>query len=244
MAKKKILLFIVEGPTEESALSTVFSRIFSSDAVRFHVIHGDILTRDFVRPERIAATVNEQIKAFRNDIYKPADFCKVVHLIDMDGAYIPDSSVIEEDAPDKTYPFYTGTQILTPSPRAIIDRNKRKRDAIAKLSATGNIGGIPYSLYYFSCNLDHVLHDRNNLSDTEKIQLSRDFDLQYAGDPNTFIQFMKTGAFAVPGTYSETWAFIKQTGLYSLERHSNLHLELPDHCEWPLSNGRKTAKNG
>ena len=36
--------------------------------VRFHVIYGDILTRDFVKPQKIAATVNEQIKAFRNDI--------------------------------------------------------------------------------------------------------------------------------------------------------------------------------
>ena len=231
MAKKKILLFIVEGPTDESALSTVFSRIFSSDMVKFHVIHGDILTRDFVRPERIAATVNEQIKAFRNDIYKPADFCKVVHLIDMDGVYIPDSSIIEENEPDKTYPFYTDTQILTPSPQKIIDRNKRKRDAIAKLSVTGKIGGISYSLYYFSCNLDHVLYNRKNLSEAGKIQLANDFDLQYAEDPNAFIQLMKTGAFAVSGTYSQTWAFIKQPGPYSLERHSNLHLELPDHCD-------------
>lgn len=236
MAKKKILLFIVEGPTDETALSAVFSRIFSSDAVRFHVFHGDILTRDFVRPEKIIATVNEQIKVFRGNIYKPADFCKVVHLIDLDGVYIPDSSVVEENEPNKTYPFYTDSQILTPSPKSIIDRNKRKRDAIAKLSATGKIGGISYSLYYFSCNLDHVLHNSNNLSDAEKVHFSNSFDLQYAEDPNAFIQFMKTRTFAVPGTYSQTWAFIKRTGLYSLERHSNLHLELPDRCDWPLSN--------
>lgn len=232
MPKKKILLFIVEGPTDESALSTAFSRIFSSDVVKFQVVHGDILTRDFVKPERIVATVNEEIKAFRGNVFKPADFCKVVHLIDMDGVYIPDNSVVKEDEPDKVYPFYTGTQILTPSPNDIIDRNKRKRDAIAKLSAIGKIGGISYSLYYFSCNLDHVLHDKNNLSDAEKIQLSNSFGLQYAEDPNAFIQFMKTGSFAVPGTYPQTWSFIKQTGLHSLERHSNLHLELPDHCDW------------
>lgn len=39
MARKKIMLFIVEGPTDETALSTVLSRIFSSDTVRFQVVH-------------------------------------------------------------------------------------------------------------------------------------------------------------------------------------------------------------
>ena len=41
MAKKKILLFIVEGPTDETSLSTVLSRIFSSDEIKFHVVHGE-----------------------------------------------------------------------------------------------------------------------------------------------------------------------------------------------------------
>ena len=80
MAKKKIMLFIVEGPTDETSLSTVLSRIFSSDTVKFQVVHGDVLTRDFVAPDRIIAAVNEQIKLFRGNIYKPSDFCKVTTL--------------------------------------------------------------------------------------------------------------------------------------------------------------------
>jgi len=45
MAKKKVMLFIVEGPTDETSLSTVLNRIFSSSTVKFQVVHGDILTR-------------------------------------------------------------------------------------------------------------------------------------------------------------------------------------------------------
>lgn len=231
MAKKKIMLFIVEGPTDETSLSTVLSRIFSSDTVKFQVVHGDVLTRDFVAPDRIIAAVNEQIKLFRGNIYKPSDFCKVVHLADTDGAFIPEDAVVAEAVEGRQYPFYTDTQILTPEPANIIDRNARKRRNIAKLSSTGRVGGIPYSFYYFSCNLDHVLHGRNNLSEAEKIACSRDFDLQYADDPNTFIRFMRDESFAVQGTYQETWAFIKQ-GTRSLERHSNFRIELPEQCEW------------
>ncbi len=231
MAKKKIMLFIVEGPTDETSLSTVLSRIFSSDTVKFQVVHGDVLTRDYVEPDKIIAAVNEQIKLFRGNIYKPGDFCKVVHLADTDGAFIPEDSIIEEATEGRQYPFYTDTQILTPEPANIIDRNTRKSKNIAKLSSTGRIGGIPYSFYYFSCNLDHVLHGRNNLSEAEKIKCSRDFDLQYADAPNAFIRFMKEESFAVQGTYQETWAFIKQ-GTRSLERHSNFWIELPEQCEW------------
>ena len=46
MAKKKIMLFIVEGPTDETALSTVLNRIFSSESVKFQVVHGDVLTQN------------------------------------------------------------------------------------------------------------------------------------------------------------------------------------------------------
>ncbi len=236
MAKKKIMLFIVEGPTDETSLSTVLSRIFSSDTVRFQVVHGDVLTKDFVESDKIIAAVNEQIKLFRGSVYKPGDFCKVVHLADTDGAFIPEGAVIKEEATEgRQYPFYTDTQILTPEPANIIDRNVRKSSNIAKLSSIGRIGGIPYSFYYFSCNLDHVLHGRNNLSEAEKIACSRDFDLKYADDPNAFIRFMKKESFAVQGTYQETWTFIKQ-GVHSLERHSNFGIELPEQCEWkPLS---------
>lgn len=231
MAKKKIMLFIVEGPTDETSLSTVLSRIFSSDTVRFQVVHGDVLTKDFVESDKIIAAVNEQIKLFRGSVYRPGDFCKVVHLADTDGAFIPEEAIKEEAAEGRQYPFYTDTQILTPEPANIIDRNVRKSSNIAKLSSIGRIGGIPYSFYYFSCNLDHVLHGRNNLSEAEKIECSRAFDLQYADAPNAFIRFMKEESFAVQGTYQETWAFIKQ-GVHSLERHSNFGIELPEQCEW------------
>lgn len=231
MAKKKIMLFIVEGPTDETSLSTVLSRIFSSDTVRFQVVHGDVLTKDFVASDKIIAAVNEQIKLFRGSVYKTGDFCKVVHLADTDGAFIPEEAIKEEAAEGRQYPFYTDTQILTPEPANIINRNVRKSKNIAKLSSTGRIGGIPYSFYYFCCNLDHVLHGRNNLSEAEKIVCSRDFDLKYADDPNAFIRFMKDESFAVQGAYQETWTFIKQ-GVHSLERHSNFGIELPDQCEW------------
>ena len=171
MAKKKVMLFIVEGPTDETSLSTVLNRIFNSSTVKFQVVHGDILTRDFTASDKIVAAVWEQVKAFMGDIYKKNDICRIVHLTDMDGVYIPDAAVVHDASMEpKAPPFYTDTQIQTPNVDGIRDRNQRKRDSINRLSACPKISGIPYSMYYFSLNLDHVLHGKTNLSDWEKVQ--------------------------------------------------------------------------
>ena len=100
MAKKKIILFIVEGPSDETSLSTVLSRIFSSSSVKFQVIHGDILTRGFTSPEKIVTAVWDQVKAFMGVIYRKSDICRIVHLTDTDGVFIPDSAVVEDYALD------------------------------------------------------------------------------------------------------------------------------------------------
>ena len=60
MAKKKVMLFIVEGPSDETSLSTVLNRIFNSSTVKFQVVHGDVLTRDFTESDKIVAAVWEQ----------------------------------------------------------------------------------------------------------------------------------------------------------------------------------------
>ena len=60
MAKKKVMLFIVEGPTDETSLSTVLNRIFSSATVKFQVIHGDILTRDFTSSDKIVQYLQKE----------------------------------------------------------------------------------------------------------------------------------------------------------------------------------------
>lgn len=232
MAKKKIMLFIVEGGTDETSFDTVLSRIFSSDSVKFQIVHGDILTQDFPTPNKIVAAVNEEIKKFKGNIYRTTDFCKVVHLTDTDGVFIPDSDVVEsKDMLKDEAPKYTLEHIYTPNPKGIIRRNQCKRANINRLSTVGKIGGIPYSFYYFSSNLEHVLHDKINLDDLEKLALARDFDRKYADYPNAFISFMKQSSFSVTGTYHDTWAFIKAER-HSLERYSNFGTFLPDKCNW------------
>ena len=203
------MLFIVEGPTDETSLSTVLNRIFSSATVKFQVIHGDILTRDFTSSDKIVAAVWEQVKEFMGSIYRKSDICRIVHLTDMDGVFIPDDAVVENDTVETdTPPYYTETQIQTPNRAGILDRNQRKRNNIDRLSACPKVAGIPYSM------------------DWEKNRCAEEFDLKYGDDPDGFTLFMKESSFSVCDDYRSSWAFIK-TELHSLERYSNFGIELP-----------------
>lgn len=227
MAKKKVILFIVEGPTDETSLSTVLNRIFSSSTVKFQVVHGDILTRDFTSTSKIITAVWDLVKGFMGNIYHKNDICRIVHLTDTDGVFVPDKAIIEDKTiRNNAHPYYTETQIRTPKPDSIRERNRRKRNNMGKLQSCRHIAGIPYSMYYFSLNLEHVLHGKTNLSDWDKVHCAEAFDLKYGDDPNGFIIFMQKPSFSVCNDYCASWDFIK-VGLNSLNRFSNFGIELP-----------------
>ena len=86
------------------------------------------------------------------------------------------------------------------------------------------MSGIPYRIYFNSCNLEHVLYgELKDFSDEEKQILSDDFADRYDGRVDEFIEFISDSSIAVSGTYQKTWDYI-QKGKNSLNRHSNMHL--------------------
>lgn len=48
MNEKKVVVFIVEGPSDEAALGSIFKEFFSGNEVRFVVVYGDITLKDYV----------------------------------------------------------------------------------------------------------------------------------------------------------------------------------------------------
>ena len=66
---------------------------------------------------------------------------------------------------------------------------------------TGKINGIPYRIYFNSCNLEHVLYgELKDYPDEEKQILSDDFADRYDGKADEFIEFISSATVAVPGT--------------------------------------------
>ncbi len=222
MSEKKVVAFIVEGPSDEAALGTIMKEYFSSNEVQFVVVHGDITLKDYVSVDSILIKINEQIESVKNKYrYQQDDFIKIIHIADTDGVYISDEDVKEADVEEVQY---YENHIDAKNVNAIIDRNKRKGVILYKLRKTGKINGIPYRIYFNSCNLEHVLYcELKDFTDEEKQILSDDFADRYDGKVDEFIEFISDPVVAVPGTYQKTWDYIEKDK-NSLNRHSNMHL--------------------
>ena len=223
MPAKKVIFVIVEGPSDEDALGVIFQRFFDKNTVRVKVIHGDITTEKLVNSSNILNHVVEIVKQSLKE-YKlhKTDLLRVIHLVDTDGAYIPDSAVVFDEKADK--PIYSTMQIKTTHPERLIQRNLQKKANLTKLHSAKNIwGDIPYSVFYLSCNLEHALYNELNLTDEDKEKKALQFAKKYKNDIPSFVDFVRSSDFAVINGYLPSWSFIKQD-LHSLERHTNIGL--------------------
>lgn len=149
---KKVIFVIVEGPTDKDALSSVLKQIFSSAEVHFHVIYGDITTEDAITANNAKSYVAKRIAAeMKKYAYKESDILQIVHLIDTDGAFIPDNLV--KARTEKGIQYFED-HIETGEVKYIQGRNQKKSSVVASLCSTGKMKSkIPYSIYYFSRNM-------------------------------------------------------------------------------------------
>lgn len=221
MARKKIVFVIVEGESEAEAFDRVLSRLYDKNEVYFHIVHGDVTSDRDTFPENIVSRLSDMVKSYANaNHFRPLHFQEVIHLIDMDGAYIPDTSIVYDEAAEK--PYYTETEIRTARPDGISVRNRKKReniDRICSLSAVWKT--IPYRAYYMSSSLDHVLYNKLNSTDQEKERDAHAFGQQYGSSPWEFVKFIRNSDFSVCGDFKKSWEYIKADG-HSLQRHTNL----------------------
>lgn len=219
---KKVILLIVDGPTDEIALGPILKKIYDKNDVLFHVIHGDMTSNWSVENINAVKTVHEHIEIERKRYgLQKKDIIEVIHLIDTDGAFIPAERVIYSSVKDIQY---YKDRIESSDPASTISRNKRKAQVIYRLCSIHSVGTIPYYIYYFSRNLEHVLHDNDsNLSDSEKVCYADKFADKYISDHEGFISFLSSSDFAVPGDYNQTWDYI-MNDLNSLHRYYNFHL--------------------
>lgn len=188
---KKIILLLVEGPTDEDTLALVYSRIIKRHELKFDVLHADIT----------------------------ADEDMTVKYIDTDGAFIPSTQIKQSDTGKTEY--FEG-YIAAKNKDRLVRRNMSKRNIVYRLANSENVSGFPYEIYYFSRNIEHVLHNiSNDLTDEEKEDLAFKTAVRYSQRPEDFLKLLYEADFHVSGTYKETWKFIMENG-NSLNRHCNM----------------------
>ena len=214
MARKKIVLVIVEGPSDEVALGMALSQVYDKDFIYVHIMHGDITTRRGVSSKNIVAKLGNEVTAYaKSQHYKASDFKQIIHIVDTDGVYIPDDNIMEKE--NYLDIRYENEGIYTNNKASVMTRNQQK---------------IPYSLYYMSCNLDHVLYDKQNSTDKDKENDAYVFAKKYKGKVEAFKEFICKSPFSVTGDYKGSWDYIEKD-LNSVNRYTNLCICIENELE-------------
>lgn len=228
---KKVIIFIVEGPSEKKALEAIISEIIISDELVFEVTYGDI-TSNITKVDtnsivpHIVGIINKTLNMRR---FHVNDISEIVFLTDMDGTYIDDENIIEIQT-DKV--IYEEHQIKVANKNRIFLRNFVKANNLNKLSTEKTIEVrktvISFKTFYMSCNLDHVLYNERNLADNLKNQKAEEFSISYEGNEKEFITFLEEHMIDKNDNYELSWDKIKIKN-NSLLRYSNLWLYLKEY---------------
>ena len=125
-------------------------------------------------------------------------------------------------------PYYGKDRIVCSDRDFMIRRNITKSYNLNIMSSlsTIKVGSkrIPYSLYYFSCNLDHFIHNNANLDPRLKCSLAEAYARMYYGRPEAYMEEMISDQGSLKGMgYPESWEFARE-GLNSLHRHTNINV--------------------
>ena len=221
MNEKKVIAVIVEGPSDEAALGSILKEYFSSAEIQFVVVHGDITTKDYTSTDNILSKINNLIESVKQKYgYKRDDFLKIIHVVDMDGAFC-NNAIVKKDI--EGVRFYLD-RIETKYPDYLIKKHTQKAEILSKLYSSGRINGVSYRIYFNSCNLEHVLfNELKDFTDDEKADMADDFAEEYEGKVENFIKFISQDDLIAPGTFKQTWKFIKKEK-HSLGRFTNMHL--------------------
>lgn len=229
---KKYLLFIVEGNNDkreiQAILRAVGGQTFLENYVdTYHVHGGDLTTEKDSSEKTIVGKLNKLVVAWRNGGEQPyqrivpSDVKKIIHVIDTDGVFIPESAILETDDAKVNY----GDRFVRYIDRAfLVGRNRKKARVVRKLLEVKQIDNIPYEIYFASCNMDHLLFNERNSLPNDKgrnafIFASKCKDISYLQES------IYADGIRANGTIDESWNMI-QAGYNSLARHSNMNILL------------------
>jgi hypothetical protein len=229
---KKFILFVVEGFNDKQEIEAIlrtpyFDAYRGKYDCRTKLVKNDITADKNTHEGNIVHRIEEVVNQFRRDPQeglfsgiKPQDIQEIVHVVDMDGAFIPRDGIERGDYPE---PYYTDTSIITSNVDGIAGRNNKKQRVLRRLMAVDKIAGINYSLYYASRDMDHVLFNKPNSNRKSKGWDAKTFSDKCLRTPQCLTEsFFKEG-IAFGGTYEESCMEI-QKGYNSLHRGTNLNL--------------------
>jgi len=244
--RKKIVLLLVEGQSDVEALAEPLANtIYAFDPnIEFYPLYlgdktssssgsserGDVTSKNGVDPKTIEHVIDKLYLQpfFQCESLYPKDIARIVHIVDTDGAFIPHNRVLPADVGSVSHE-YREDAIVTPNVFGIIERNERKAANLIHLATLSAIKtgydrkkrAMPYSVFFFSSNLDHFLHGNANLDKYKKVLRAKEFADNCSRTPSLFFDTVQSDTAFIDCGYSESWSQIRE-GCNSLQRHTNI----------------------
>lgn len=231
---RKVCLFVVEGIADKTSLAlplqNLFRHFFDPAHVEFDIMNGDITADYRTKPDTIIGQLGSHIKKHLDKKkLKFDDLIQIILVVDTDGAFIPDDHVIVGARAYRKYPFYLDDSIVTANSEEqekIQVRNHRKVSNLKRIISLPKVRKIPFCVYYFSCNMDHVFHNDANLDDNHKVSMAENIEDKFRGNYKGFIDYLRNSfPKGVECSHDSSWSFIEE-GTNSLKRNSNFVLFL------------------
>lgn len=232
--RRRAVFVLAEGPSDQAALEGVLAKVAEPLKLAVRVLQTDVTSLYGVDPRNIKRTVGDFVAAeCTSSGYRPSDVACVAHVLDTDGAFVPDEAVRYKAGSDGV--CYSLSSIECGDVAAIRDRNVRKRRNMLALSGLQKVrNSISYRAFFMSRNLEHALHGELFVAAERKMELADRFDHRYRDDLAGFRAFVNEPTVACFPTVvgapfdvrlRASWDYIAAEGCCrSLERGSNLNL--------------------
>ncbi len=228
--KKKVVLLIVEGESDEVLLIDSLRETFKEHEIRFEPQRGDILYDIRKKDKSIKEIIGEAVKSILiKRKYKPSDILSIIHILDTDGCLIPEDNILVEKAQKELTLYQTESiNVLTEEQKNNIKlRNETRSRNIRTMNSVSSIISKKYlyQTYYFSRNLEHVIfNDQNPCSQTKTDNVEKFLEELTIPLESFLSQYM----FDLTETnyeakYQESWSNISRE-TNSLKRYTNVPL--------------------
>jgi len=259
MAKDRAFVcFCVDGQSDIDALHVQFKDLFDQIGgdkidVDFRYAEfqgenqGDITTLKGVTVDNVERKIYRLYfkQKDKNSGLGWDDLTYIIHIIDLDGAYVQEKGIKEFTKEEETLADRLMTQgkpkntlyfddhiavrkdensARVSSVSLMNDRNRRKRQIIEYLIEKDEITvdkrKVKYALYFFSSNLDHFLYGDANLTGAEKMRQAASFS-DNNGDAEALVDFFDKSEFCTSDDYYTSWKNVRNA---SLARGTNVNL--------------------
>ncbi len=228
---KKFILFIVEGRNDETEMDAIlktprFKQLSEKYTFKFIRAKNDITASAKVKSAQGELTKYVQDFRMKSGPWrgiKVDEIHEVVQLVDLDGAFIPPDHIFRGE---NSWFEYSDEGITTKNVDGARGRNKKKAESLNKLAFNvKKIDNIPYSIYYVSCNMDHVLFNQRSLTPDQKNDKAKIFWFHCKEHPEVLDETIFKEGIATKENYEQSWEEMQQ-GNESLMRHTNMNLFL------------------